>query len=187
MFKKEILENERRSEIYRFIEENPGVHLRHIQRELDLPLSSLEYHVNYLVRKGVIFREKDRSYTRYYVRQLDSEDRKVLSSLRQRKLREIALKVLLYGKAKYHDLLTDLRLPSSTLSYYLKFLVKRNILEKHRIGRKSIYTVKDENRIIKALMAYRSSFTDKMVDKVLALWMETGFRQLGEDKPIKER
>jgi len=187
MFKKEILESERRSEIYRFIEKNPGVHLRYIQRELNLPLSSLEYHVDYLVRKRVILKERDRSYTRYYVRQLDSEDKKTLASLRQKRLREITLRVLLKGKVKYHDLMTDLRVPSSTLSHYLKFLVEHNILEKHRVGRENIYTVKDENRIIRALTSYRSSFTDKLVDRVLALWMETGFRQVREDRLAKDQ
>ncbi len=175
MFRKEILEHERRREIYELIERNPGFHLRRIQRDLDMPLSSLEYHVDYLVRKGVIFKEKDRRYRRYYARQLDSEDKKILSSLRQERTREIALRVLSEKKAKHEDLVKNLHISSSTLSHYLKFLVDRNILEKHRIGRENIYTVKDENRIIKALISYRSSFTDKLVDKVLATWMETDF------------
>ena len=59
MFKQEILENERRRKIYSFIDKNPGVHLRRLQRVLQIPLASVEYHLNYMVRKGVVIREKD--------------------------------------------------------------------------------------------------------------------------------
>lgn len=177
MFKEEILENERRREIYKFIEKNPGVHLRELQRTLKMPLSSLEYHLNYMVRKKVIFREKDGRYRRYYVKQLDAEDKKMLSALRQKRMREIVLIVLSNKKAKYQTLLDDLRIPPSTLSLYLKYLVDHNILTRHKIGHENIYTVQDEDRIAKVLMSYKSSFADRLVDKVLSTWMETKFRK----------
>ena len=105
MFKEEILENERRREIYKFVEKHPGVHLRELQRRLRMPLASLEYHLNYMTRKKVIYREKDRRYRRYYAKQLDVIDKKILSALRQKRLREIVLIVLSSKKAKYQVLL----------------------------------------------------------------------------------
>ena len=180
MFKEEVLENERRREIYKFIEKNPGVHLRELQRALKMPLSSLEYHLNYMVRKKVIFREKDGRYRRYYVKHLDAEDKKMLSALRQKRMREIVLIVLSNKKVKYQTLLDDLRIPPSTLSLYLKYLVDHNILTRHKIGHENIYTVQDEDRIAKVLMSYKSSFADRLVDKVLSTWMETKFRKRKE-------
>lgn len=182
MFKKEILENERRREIYKFIEKNPGVHLRGLQRSLKMPLSSLEYHVNYMVRKKVILSEKDGRYRRYYVKQLDAEDKKLLSALRQKRMREIVLIVLSNKKAKYQALLEDLRIPPSTLSLYLKHLVDHNILRRHKIGHENVYTVQDEDRIARVLMSYKSSFADRLVDKVLSTWMETKFRKSKESE-----
>jgi len=181
MFKDEILENERRREIYRFIQENPGVHLRRIQRSLNIPLSSLEYHVDYLVRKAIVFKETDGHYMRYYVKPLDSEDKKILRSLRQRRMREIVLRVLSRKKAKFQYLRTELDIPSSTLSFYIKNLVEHDILKKHRIGRQNMYSVNDENRVAKVLTTYKSSFMDKLIDKALATWLETNFRQNEEE------
>lgn len=185
MFKEEILENERRREIYKFIERNPGVHLRELQRTSKMPLSSLEYHLNYMVRKKIILREKDRRYKRYYVRQLDDEDKKTLSALRQKRMREIVLIVLSNKKAEYQVLLNDLRIPPSTLSLYLKYLVDHNILMRHKVGRENIYTVQDEDRIAKVLISYKSSFVDRLVDKALRTWMETKFRKSQESENFR--
>jgi len=182
MFKEEILENERRREIYKFIEKSPGVHLRELQRTLKMPLASLEYHINYMTRKKVVYREKDGRYRRYYVKQLDAKDKKILSALRQKRLREIVLIILSGKKAKYQFLLKVLRVPPSTLSLYLKYLVDHNILERQRIGRENIYTVQDEDRVAKVLMSYKDSFVDRLVDKALSTWMETQFRKSKESE-----
>ena len=55
MFKDEILENENRKKIYETIERSPGIHLREIQRILDMPLTTLEYHLSYMTRKKIIY------------------------------------------------------------------------------------------------------------------------------------
>jgi predicted transcriptional regulator len=180
MFKEEILENERRREIYRLVEKNPGIHLRDLQRTMEMPLASLEYHLDYMVRRNVILRERDRHYVRYYVKQLDGEDKKILSALRQKRTREIVLIILLSKKAKYQTLLDELRIPPSTLSLYLKHLIDNNILVRNKVGHENIYTVQDEDRIAKTLIAYKSSFVDKLVDKALSTWLETRFQRSEE-------
>jgi predicted transcriptional regulator len=177
MFKDEILENEKRRNIYSIIEANPGIHLRELQRITNLPLATLEYHLNYMTRKKIIIREADTHYTRYYTKPLDPEDKKILSALRQERMREIVLLTATSGKAKFQFLMDHLDLPRSTLSFYLKYLVDHNILAKDKIGYENIYTIKDEDRIAKVLIAYRSTFLDKLVDKALATWLETRFRQ----------
>lgn len=177
MFKDEILENERRRNIYSIIEANQGIHLRELQRITNLPLATLEYHLNYMTRKKLIIRETNTHYTRYYTKPLDPEDKKILSALRQKRMREIVLLTATTKKAKFQFLMDQLNLPRSTLSFYLKHLVDHDILTKDKIGYENIYTVKDEDRIAKVLIAYRSSFLDKLVDKTLTTWLETHFRE----------
>jgi len=172
MFKDEILENENRRKIYDIIEVNPGIHLRELQRILDMPLTTLDYHLSYMVRKRILYSETDTHYKRYYARPLDSEDKKVLSALRQKRLREIVFLVLTNQKAKYQYLGDYLKLPNSTLSFYLKYLVEKGILSKEKIGYETIYTVKDEDRVVKVLIAYKASFLDKIVDKTINTWLE---------------
>lgn len=173
MFKDEILENERRRKIFALIETSPGVHLRELQRMLDMPLTTLEYHLTYMTRKKIVLAETEDHHKRYYTKPLDPEDKKVLSALRQRRMREIVLTVLSCEKAKYQLLADCLKLSHSCLSSYLKYLVGKNILAVEKIGYENIYTVRDEDRVAKVLIAYKPSFLDKLVDRTLDTWMET--------------
>jgi predicted transcriptional regulator len=180
MFKDEILENERRRKIYSFIKANPGIHLRELQRVLSMPLASLEYHLKYMARKKIIFGEKNRHYTRYYCKPLEPEDKRVLLALRQKRMREIVLIILVNKKAKYQFLAESLKLPHSTISLYLKYLVDHGIIERTKIGYENLYTVKDEDRVAKILIAYKSGFLDKLIDKALSTWMENSY---SKEKP----
>ena len=173
MFKDEILENENRRKIYDIIVENPGIHLRELQRVLDTPLTTLEYHLSYLVRRKIIYSENDLHFKRYYAKPLEKEDKKVIAALRQKRLREIVLLILANEKAKYQFLSEYLNLPNSTLSFYLKYLADNGILSKEKVGYETLYTVKDEDRVAKVLIAYRTSFLDKLIDKSLNTWLET--------------
>lgn len=176
MFRDEILANETRRKIYALIELNPGVHFRELQRMTDIPLATLEYHLDYMLRKNVVFAESDAHHKRYYTKPLDAADKKVLSALRQARMREIVLIVLANTKAKYQFLSDCMKMPHSTLSFYLKRLVDNNILAKEKIGYDTIYTLRDEDRIVRVLTAYKSGFVDKIVDRTLKAWMETRFR-----------
>jgi predicted transcriptional regulator len=175
MFKDEILENERRRKIYALVEASPGIHLRELQRILSIPLTTLDYHLSYMIRKKIIFGETEDHHKRYYTKPLDPGDKKVLIALRQKRMREIVLIVLENGKAKSQLLAERLKLSHSTLSSYLKYLVNRNILAKEKIGYENLYTVREEDRVAKVLIAYKPSFLDKLVDRVLDTWMETHF------------
>jgi predicted transcriptional regulator len=181
MFKEEILENENRRKIYATIEGSPGIHLRELQRVLNMPLTTMEYHLSYMSRKKIIYSETDTHYKRYYAKPLDDEDKKVLSALRQKRLREIVLLILSNGKAKYQFMADYLKVPHSTLSFYLKYLVDNGILLKEKVGYETIYTVKDDDKVVKVLVAYKASFLDKLIDKAIAMWLETYTRE--ERKP----
>jgi DNA-binding transcriptional ArsR family regulator len=92
-------------------------------------------------------------------------------------MRQIVLIVLANKKVKYRFLSDYLKLPHSTLSFYLKNLVDNSILARTKIGYENLYTVLDEDRVAKVLTAYKSSFLDKLVDRALKTWVETNFRK----------
>ena len=177
MIKDFVLENSRRMRIYRLIRRNPGLHLRELQRRLDIPLSSLEHHVDYMIRKNILYREKDGRYTRYFSRQLTYDERKLISALRHEKLREIVLLVLEEEKVKFQVLMEYLGLPSSTLSHYLKYLVDHDVLARERVGYESVYSVNDD-RVEKVMVIYEPGLTDKLIDRVMRTFIETKFRRV---------
>lgn len=185
MFKDEILDNERRGKIYAHIKRNPGLHLRDLQRSLHIPLTSLQYHLNYMTKRKIIFEEKSENYTRYYCKLLESREKELLSVLRQKRLREIVLLILINKKAKCQLIVSTLNLSPSTISFYLKYLVENGILERTKIGYENIYTLKDEDQIAKILVAYQQSLLDKIVDKWVSTWLEKRFvkDKSDEEKP----
>lgn len=184
MFKEEILENARRQKIYATIKKSPGLHIRELQRTLDIPLASLQYHLNYMARRNIIVEEKAEHYTRYYCNPLDPEDKKLLTVLRQKRLRDIVLIVLVTKKAKYRFIVDELKIPTSTVSFYLKCLIDNNVIERTKVGYENVYTIKNEDRIAKILVAYQSSLIDTLVDKWANTWLENRF---GKDNAKKEK
>ena len=161
MFKDEILENERRKKIYVAIEANPGFHLRRLQKALNMPLTTLHYHLSYMTRKKIVFAELEGHQKKYYTKRLETEDKRILSALRQKKTKNIIQAVLANKKAKHQQLADCLKLPRSTLSFYLKQLVDKNILKREKIGHENVYILSDQNRIEKVLAAHKTSLTDR--------------------------
>jgi predicted transcriptional regulator len=175
MSKDAVLANLRRKEIYNFVRRNPGFHLRELQRKLKFPLSSLEHHIDYMIRHNVLYKEKDGRYVRYFAGAFTKEERKLISALRHQRLREIVLIIRENRDAKFQDLKDCLDLPASTLSHFLKYLVDRCIIKREKVGYENIYSIQDE-RVVKVLVIYEPSFTDRVVDKVSRTFMETDFK-----------
>jgi predicted transcriptional regulator len=176
MFREEVLENEARRRIYGFVKENPGLHLRELQRRLDIPLTSLNYHLDYLSRHDLLYRDGDGFYTRYFDEKLGIVDREILSILRQRRHREILLAIISKSKASYSHLMNGLNIPASTLSLYLKKLVEKDLIERHSIGRETYYTIKNEARVASLLVFYKTSFVDRLIDNAMITLLETRFK-----------
>jgi predicted transcriptional regulator len=54
MKKNDILNIENRRIIFNHILNNPGMHFRKIQRDLKIPKTTLDYHLNYLKKHGFL-------------------------------------------------------------------------------------------------------------------------------------
>jgi predicted transcriptional regulator len=91
-------------------------------------------------------------------------------------MRDIVFIVLRHRKTRFELLLDQLQLPRSTLAFYLKYLVEHGILIRERVGIEHIYRLIDEDRVAKILITYRTSFIDKVVDKVMNTWLDTHIR-----------
>ena len=90
--KEDILKLETRRNIYDFILKNPGLHLREISRRANIPLGSLNYHLNFLNKNELIVTKYDPRYLRYYVKQtVGKKDKEIINLLRQ----EIPLRIVI--------------------------------------------------------------------------------------------
>ncbi|NIV44719.1 winged helix-turn-helix transcriptional regulator [Candidatus Bathyarchaeota archaeon] len=177
MYKDLYLANRNRRILYELIRKNPSIHLRELERLSGLPLSTVNYHVNYMKRKKIVVLEKDGRLSRFYAKPFDEEDKRLLKILRQKRLREIVFLVLIRKRINSKFLERKLSIPRSTLSLYLNYLLKHRVLNAEKIGYENVYSLQDEERIAKTLVTYRSSFLDSLVDKSLRTWLETRFSE----------
>ncbi len=167
------LELEARRTIYEFVVSSPGTHLREIQRQIDLPLGTVEYHLKYLVDKEMLVEKADGNYKRYYpIGMYGSVDKKILSLLRQEIPRRIVMKLLLNPGTNFKVLSEGFPVSASTLSYHLSKLVKGEVVRKIKKGRESLYYVNNQEEVAKVLLTHRKSFLDGLVESFANLWEE---------------
>ena len=149
--------------------------MRELQRQLNIPLSTLEYHLDYLQKTEIIAQEDDRRYCRYFSEEYSKEEKVLLSALRQKRLREIILLVLSEGQLCFKDIINEVSIAASTLSHYLKLLTEREILIKDRLGTETCYRLMSEKNVVYSLLCYKTSFVDSLVDKVLSSFLEVEY------------
>lgn len=169
----EALELRNRRKIFEIVSRFPGAYLREIQKEAGLETGVLEYHLEYLVKKGILSSEIDGRYRRYFVsEEVHYLDRKILGLLRQRIPRGIVMHLLLNPSCRFQELLKKFHISKSTLSFHLKKLTRAGILDEETVGREKCYNVSDAEKVSRILITYKSSFLDDAVDRFAEVWME---------------
>jgi predicted transcriptional regulator len=167
------LELDTRKRIYHYILDIPGAHFRDIHRKLEIPTGVVEYHLKYLQDKGMISARTEGRYKRYYVEgTIGSRDKDLMALLRQEIPRRIIAHVLLNPGTTHKELRELFEISASTLSFHIKKLVHNNIVTQNRVGRQSEYFIIDEDEVARALISYRKSFLDEVVDNFVDAWSE---------------
>ena len=157
---------ETRKKIYDIISKNPGVHALRIAEILQLSAQLVDYHLYYMQRDNLIVYEKESGYKRCYIKgEIGTEDKKMLSLLRQDIPLSIVFFLLKNPYSRHKDIFKSLNLSSARLSYHLKKLVKNGIVTESSSGEKNGYIVKDNKEIIRFLIRYKpTSITKKVKD-----------------------
>jgi predicted transcriptional regulator len=152
----DVLDLETRRKIYDIISKNPGLHLSKIANLLSMRISHVEYHVNFLEKHEIITIEKSTGYKRFYIKgTIGVQDKRYLSILRQKTILHIVLFLLKNDTVQHKDILENVDVSPSTLSYHLKKLVKHNIIDVQRYGENKGYELKNRQEIIAWLIQYK--------------------------------
>lgn len=163
-----LLENRKR--IFECVRGNPGLHFRELQRRIGLPIGVLDYHLNYLVQKGLLSVRKQEGFSRYYPGgQMAAEKMRLLSCLRQEIPRGIMLYLLRNPGATHGQLLSRFSVSGGTLSYHIKKMLALGAIRLEKMGRESHFTVVDPETVTDLLIVYRRTFLDKLVDDFVAV------------------
>ena len=85
----------RQQEIFEFVRQNPGTHLREIRRRLSISsMGNLEHHMTMLKRLKLVMEQTEGGYKRYYPVHGAVGNKRLLALLRQKNPRRIALLIL---------------------------------------------------------------------------------------------
>jgi predicted transcriptional regulator len=174
-----LLELETRRELYELIQRNPGLHMRELSRQSGLLPSLVEYHLRHLIKFDLVLSVKEQGYTRFYASSendgetlsqvINGRQKKVLHLVRQEVALSIILIILEKTSIKHKDILDEVNVSGSTLSYYLKKLVEAEILIHIRTGVEKGYRIKDKEELIKILIMGRIK-APSLVDGFINTW-----------------
>ena len=161
-----------RDRIYSMIIQNPGLHFREIQRRVDIATGALQYHIDYLKKKHLIYEEKEGKFSRFYAHQEQKVNEKLMNLLRQDQVRQIVLFLLTKRRATIKTIVQEMNLSTSTTKFHLqKLLDGEVVLEKSQQG-KTFYSLKEKEPIMEILIIYKKSFLDSIVDNFVEIWEE---------------
>jgi DNA-binding transcriptional ArsR family regulator len=130
MEKNTLLELKRRREIYEFISQNSGLHLHDISRKMNVPITSLRYHLHSLEKEGLVILRKDGGYNRYFISlEIGENEKKILNCFRRRTALHIILCFFIAVQCSQKDLSRVLEKSPATVSFHLRNMVKAGIIE----------------------------------------------------------
>jgi len=142
-----------------------------MQRHLRLPVGTLQYHLKSLLEDGLIIQKRDGEYVRYYAIGIFTErEKQLLSLLRQKPIRHIAVLLLTNDELNHKRVASGLKLSPATTSWYLDKMLGSKLVKKKRKGKEVIYSLIKPDEVVKAIITYRSSFLDDIVDRFIEMW-----------------
>jgi predicted transcriptional regulator len=116
--------------IYTLIITNPGIHSRELSRQLQIPYSTLQYHLKQLDKQGIIQRERAGKFLYCYgLEPLTLDEKKIVYVLRSTTSKRIILFLLQHQTASQSELARYLKKHPTTVEFHLKKLLENDIIE----------------------------------------------------------
>ena len=203
MYREKIFEVKARKDIYNFVKKNPGVHFRKISRALNIPASTLSYHIKYLIKRDLLSKELENGYLRFYVSQkIGKNDKKLLNILRETVPRNIILYLLLYHHSSQKEMINfaekwknhpskigyHLNKHRTTLGFHLKKLIEEDIIESFNAklfdnGQEIRYRLKNPIKIYDILIKYDKSILSDAYGRFLK-YVDDSYKDDWIDKAV---
>ena len=168
---KKLLKVGIRQKLFTLISESPGIHFRDAQRRTESSTGNLTYHLDCLVKAGLLTTVRDGKYLRYYAfTEKSTEEKRILDMARRKTDRHILLLLPQNETNTNEELSKILNLSPSTISWHIKKLIETNILSVKVEGRRVFYSVNNQELVSGILIKYKESYLDKLVDRFVEMW-----------------
>jgi len=117
-----------RMQIYNLIKNDPGIYFREICDRLGLSIGNVQYHLDLLVKKGLVAVKQDGRYKRYFETKKYSEtEMQMISFLKHSTIKDIL--IALHSSPQTHKVLTNiLGISSQALTWQMNRLKKTGFI-----------------------------------------------------------
>ena len=159
---------------------NPGIHLSKIAESLNISVQLADYHLSLLQKdeKIRIIKDEKGYFKRYYLKekQINIDEKKIIDAIRKKTPLRIVLLILKKPGIQHKDIMKELNIPSSTLSYHITRLEEEGIIVTHPYGREKGYKLFDEKEIIRILKKYEFSIEiSSALEGFIDIWNDFKF------------
>jgi predicted transcriptional regulator len=162
------VEEDSRTMLLRYIEENPGIRYRELLRMTGLVNGVLTYHLSALEKTDVVKVERQSRMTRYYPVSVSDRESEILKFVRHEPVRQIVLFILDHELCTFTEIVDHTKKAPSTVSSHLKHMKEAGIISV-RYGEYQLYRLAQKELIADVLSKYRASFADRVVDNYAEL------------------
>lgn len=154
--------------IYNYILNYPGLHRNELSRKINIPYTTLKYHLNHLIKKGVLVEKNDGKYIRYYVRHKIGEiDKNKLNLFRRETVRNIIMYLDAIPDASLVEIATYWKKNPRTIAFYIKKLMKIGLIESTTKGREKNYRLAEWGEIYDLLITFNNVLFDDELSKYI--------------------
>lgn len=161
-----------RAQVYDAVRRYPGIHLREIERQTGVSATLAQYHLRKLAEDGYVESHEQGGYVRHFPTakgksaRVMPEDVPLVGLLREEVPLHVVLLLLDKGPLTHAELVAELGIAKSTVSYHLAKLAEAGLVE--RAGADARLRLTDRERVYRLLLAYRP--TPTLVDAFAKLW-----------------
>jgi predicted transcriptional regulator len=165
-----VLELPSRRRIFDFVREHPGASARTVQRGVGMGWGETAYHLDQMLRAGLLHRERGGRRDYYFPTDMLPLDRQLLLSMQSPVERALLVDLARFPGLTFRELVDRLGAGKSTLAFHLKFLVALGIVEVDVAGASRHYRARRPELVLRLYSSYRDSFEDRWVDRFSSTW-----------------
>jgi len=138
-----LFDSQPRKEIYDFIRNHPGIHLRGIASGTGMELGTVRHHLDQLARFGKISKEQDDGFCRYYPMGFSPEEKQMMNAAASPACKEIVAMLCNNKSLTRLEIGCRLEISAQAAGWHLSRLLRGGVITVERTGRTLRYHLND--------------------------------------------
>jgi predicted transcriptional regulator len=147
-----------------FLTTHPGASAREVQRSLSLGWGQTVYHLEHLLRKSLLTRERAGRRDYYFAGNICAEDRRILVAFQSPVERMLILLLARKPGRSFSELAEELHMGKSTLSFHLKYLLGVGVVGLSTADGVRRYHAEQPGRVWDLYRMHRKSWGDRWIE-----------------------